>query len=196
MMSAEWTCFLADKRRRREIYGWMEQQFPSSELKPLSAIELLCALKRYDVWGFCENDRLEAYAHLARIADGRMHLMDYFGVLPEFQHTGKGSAVLHRLRDMLDGDAILVEAENPDAIADPEERKIAENRIRFYERNGYRSTSIRVWLFGVDYVILAQILNQDPGDDAIREALDGFYRSTIPPVMYDRNVEFRRAGHG
>lgn len=194
-MSAEWTTYLANMRQRREIYGWMKQQFPSSELKPLSAIELLCAQKRYDVWGFCEDDRLEAYALLARIADAQIHLMDYFGVLPEFQHGGKGSAVLGRLREMLDGDAILVEAENPDAIEDPEERRIAADRIRFYERNGYRSTSIRVWLFGVDYVILAQILKKDPGDDALQEALDGFYRSTIPPFMYGKNVEFRRIGH-
>jgi len=191
-MSKQWTAFRANMKQRREIYEWMKQQFPSSELKPLSAIELLCAQKRYDVWGFCENDRLEAYAHLARVADGRMFLMDYFGVLPEFQHAGKGSEVLSRLREMLDGEAILVEAENPEMIENPEDAETAAARIRFYERNGYRQTSIRVFLFNVDYVILVRPLKSKPDDDVLQQALDGFYRSTVPSLIYKKNVQFRR----
>lgn len=191
-METQWTTFRAGMKQRREIYEWMKQQFPSSELKPLSAIELLCAQKRYEVLGFCEEDQLKAYAHLARIANGRIFLMDYFGVLPEYQHAGKGSAVLSKLRETLDGDAVLVEAENPDRIDNPEDAETAAARIRFYERNGYRQTSIRVFLFGVDYVILVQPLKGDPDDDSLQEALDGFYRSTIPGIMYKRNVQFRR----
>ena len=166
----------------------MEADFPPDELKPLSMMEALLSQKRYDCYGFFEGDDILAYAYFVRL--GRWALLDYYAVRDDLRDTGVGSAFLQGLiGGPLQGlDCVLVEVDDPDAAPDPDERTHRERRRQFYLRNGLWDTGVRVWLFFVDYRVLAMPAKRHPLPEAIREIYAALYHSMLTDEFYDKWV--------
>ena len=182
---------LADADERKIFYAWMKKQFHPGELKSLARIQQLCARGIYCAYGLWNGETLMAYALLGISPDKRMYLLDYYAVLPKFQDSGWGSRVLTMLRRELSADAILLEVEHPDYAPNPEELAHFNRRIRFYERNGCRHTSVSLNLFGFDYAIMTLPVCREISDAEVRRSLESIYRSFLPDQIYRENVHFR-----
>ena len=180
----------ADAAELQLFYRWMEAQFHAGELKPLELIERLAAEGRYAAYGLWDADELIAYALFGIAEDGRTMLLDYFAVLPEHQDAGWGSRFLERLR-AAGGGAILLEVEDPRYAPDEAEAETCRRRVRFYERNGCRTTPVELNLFGFDYRIMALARDVDIADADVRPALEDIYRLFFPPEAYAKHVRFR-----
>ena len=87
----------------RVFYDWMKKQFHPGELKRLEHISRMCTQGRYCAYGLWDGETLLAYALLANA--GRVFLLDYYAVLPQYQDSGWGSRFLGMLRDGLPADA-------------------------------------------------------------------------------------------
>ena len=179
----------------RLLYGHqMRRDFPESELKPLASILQMKHAGVYDVLGAHDGGTMVAYALVYRPAQGRVLLLDYLAVEPEVRGRGTGAALLGALRAYYAAaaDVLLIECERPKAA--PDERQ-ARGRIRFYERCGAHLTSARVWLFEVEYSIMAlPCADAVPtaGRDWAKEILS-LYRQMLEPEAYARNVRLIRA---
>ena len=179
----------ADELRR--FYDWMKEQFHAGELKPLWLLEQLSEKRLYAAYGLWDEETLLAYALVANTADGKMHLLDYYAVLPEHQDAGWGSRFLQMLRRELDGDVLLLEVEDPAYAPDAAEAEHCSRRIRFYERNGCLHTKLELVLFGFDYVIMKLPLEGETDDGRAKESLKEIYHTFFPPEAYAENVRFR-----
>ena len=175
----------------RLYYDWMKKQFHPGELKWLSHIENMCDSGVYSAYGLWQKDELIAYALLGNTRDGRVHMLDYYAVLPQHQNAGWGSRCLQMLSDALDGDAILLEVEDPDYAPDEEERAHFLRRIRFYERNGCAHMKVKLNLYGFDYAIMQLPQKKCLSDAQAHAALMEIYHIFSPPDMYAKNVKFR-----
>ena len=182
----------------RDVYEkWMTTQFHANELKPLSAVERLRARDEYEVYGLWDGEALIAYAFFGKASGGSSLLLDYYAVLPQYQDCGYGGAFLNLLRrDLSDLEAIILEVENPEFVADPQEREIAVRRVRFYERNACVHTDIQVKLFGLEYAIMVLPLRERLTDDAVCARLAEIYHAFFPQDIYERHVHLRRTGAG
>lgn len=174
------------------IYEWMKKQFHPGELKPLWLIKQMREQGLYEIYVLYDQNEMVAYALFGISRDGRMHLLDYLAVLPEHQAAGYGSVFLSMLRSVLQGDAILLEVEDPDFTDDERERAVCLRRFRFYDRNACVRTGLRLNLYGFDYVILTiPLQTQALSDERIQEALCGIYSVFFPPEEYRTMVNFK-----
>lgn len=185
---------LTDTQTRLLYAHQMRRDFPESELKPLEAILRMRHAGVYDVLGAHDGGTMIAYALVYRPRQGRVLLLDYLAVEPVCRGRGVGAALLHALRAYYDGmaDVLLIECERPKAA--PDERQ-ARGRIRFYERCGAHLTSARVWLFEVEYSIMA-LPCADAAPAAGRDwatVILSLYRQMLEPEAYARNVRLIRA---
>jgi len=174
------------------FYSWMEKQFHKDELKSLARIRTLLKMGVYDVFGLWREEELIAYALLGKTEDERCWLLDYYAVLPEHQGQGWGSLFLNRLCEMLPGDALMLEVEDPDYSADAEDEAHRRRRIGFYEQNGCVDAGIRIELFGLDYAIYQRPMKKRlPDRREARAAMDALYKALVPLWLHAQNVRFR-----
>ena len=185
---------LSDAQTRLLYSHQMRRDFPESELKPLASILRMKAAGVYDVLGAHEGGTMVAYALVYHPRQGRVLLLDYLAVEPERRGRGVGTALMGALKAYYEkmADVLLIECERPKAA--PDERQ-ARKRIRFYEGSGARLTSARVWLFEVEYSIMALPCAEaalPEGADWAQSILS-LYRQMLEPEAYARNVRLIRA---
>ena len=184
ILNEEQTCCLYEER--------MRQDFPPSELKHLSSILTMVKKGVYDVIGaYNEQGHLTAYALLYAPADEGAVLLDYLAVDEPSRGKGIGTRFLSQLREYYRerADVLLIECERPKSAPDEQE---ARKRIRFYAKAGAVLTSVRVWLFGVEYSIM--VLPCDtvvPKKDWAGQMLQ-MYRQMLPKALFDANVRLIR----
>ena len=138
----------------------MTRDFPPSELKSLGAILSMMKRGEYDVFCAQQSGEEAAYALLYHPKNGRVALLDYLAVEPDRRGKGVGTSLLRHLQEQYapSADVLLIECERPKAAPD---ELLARKRIRFYQKAGAQMTSVRVWLFGVEYSILVLPCRQD-----------------------------------
>ena len=171
----------------------MRRDFPPSELKSLSEILSMKRRNNYDVFGaYGADGALAAYALLYRPAGERIVLLDYLAVEPDRRHAGVGSMLLTQLREhyAASADALLIECERPKAAPDEAQ---ARERIHFYTRAGAQLTSVRIWLFDVEYSILVLPCGVRVPACNWAEQMLSLYRQMLPKAIFKRNVRLIRA---
>jgi len=159
----------------------LQRDFPREECKPLAVI--LDALQRgeYVCFGLYA-EKLLAYAFFARVSreGGSDYLLDYFAVDRERRGEGVGSAFLRRLTGKFGpGDCVLLEAEDPEAAEDPEERARRERRLQFYRANGCAEADVRATVFGVPYAVLQLPAGALRPTAEVREIYTALYRRIL-----------------
>ena len=171
----------------------MKRDFPPSELKGVNSILNLLEKGEYDVLAAEVDGSFAAYALVYRPAGSRVILLDYLAVVPQARGRGIGLELLAALKQHYadEADCIMVECERPKAAPDEAE---ARRRIRFYERAGAQMTPVRIWLFDVEYSILALPCENTPA--AIQadwaSLMMNLYRKMLPEELFIRNVRLIR----
>lgn len=170
----------------------MQRDFPSSELKHLSSILALHRQEVYDVLGAYQDGTRIAYALVYCPRQSDVFLLDYLAVEPEMRSRGIGSEVLGLLREYYQGraDALVIECERPKTAPD---ESTARKRIRFYQQAGAQLTTVRIWLFDVEYSILVlPCAEKMPALNWAQQILS-LYRQMVPPELFEKNVRLIRA---
>lgn len=170
----------------REIYHrHMAHDFPRAELKPLQRILSAMRDGTGAFVGCYEDEQLCGYAFLMRHKDSL--LLDYFAVLHELRGQGLGSHFMQALLESYGNDGLICEIDDPDFAPDEASRTVMLRRQRFYLRNGFRSTGVRVTTFGVHFLLLEPAaLPHD--SQTIRQRYAGHYRAMLPGWMFRRAI--------
>ena len=183
---------MGDAQTRLLYENQMRRDFPPSELKSLSAILKMKHEGTYDVLAAYLNGMLVAYALCYCPREERIILLDYLAVEADMRSRGIGTALLGELRKHYahQADTILIECERPKMAPNEQE---ARNRIRFYTQAGAQLTSVRIWLFEVEYSILvlpcsSEIMNKDWAQQML-----ALYRQMLTPALFERNVRLIRS---
>ena len=168
----------------------MTDTFPPNELKPLSSMEGMRELGRYEPLGlFDENGELEGYALFWTDEMGEYPLLDYLGVPAAKRGGGIGARLLALVGEhFARAKGIIVEAEAEES-GDPAERDLRRRRLGFYRRCGFAMLPYDCALFGVHYKVL--LLSRGPID--AQEAMErhrGLYQNQFAPERFARYVQF------
>lgn len=167
------------------IYNtYMKNDFPPSELKPLSSILENLNNGNYFCYGLIEDENLKAYAYLCKSPNKNCLLMDYYAVLNNIRSKGYGSLFLKLLKENLNNyDGIIFEVESKTTAKDFKEKAICEKRIKFYLNNGLYLTNISILLFGVTLNIFFLPILKQLDDNTIYNELDSIYK-----ILYSKNI--------
>ena len=90
---------LSREEMRRLYDERMQEDFPPAELKPWKRIEEMLSGGIYFAYGFCEEERITAYAFF--VVQGASVLLDYYAVSREARGRGIGSRFLRLLKEEL-----------------------------------------------------------------------------------------------
>ncbi|MGI5970254.1 MAG: hypothetical protein ACOX7P_00830 [Oscillospiraceae bacterium] len=176
----------------KDIYEkHLKRDFPKNELRPFHSMQRLFSQERYLAFGLYDSSGLCVYGSFITGIGGRPSYMDYFGVEPKKRQRGLGSLFLKLLPEVLDDDAVILEAETVEGAADEAERLLRRRRLDFYKRAGARITPASGRVFGVDYSLLCLPLRRDLTD---AEAFDGIlhiYKSTLPRFLFKRFIHYQ-----
>ena len=167
----------------------MVNDFIEDELKPLWVIHNAMDEGNYEPLGLSDGAELYGYTFLVRL--GRNYLVDYLAIFRDVRNQGIGSEMLGLLGNYLaDAEMIMLEVEDPAFAENEVLRNIQERRIKFYNRNGWSDTGLRVRCFGVSFIVLQTKESGSMDRDALWETYQSFYRAVLPKTMFDRNIEY------
>lgn len=176
-----------------EIYNtYMKQDFPQSELKPLSHILRSAEAGFGFSLGIYKAGELAGYAVFILCEETRCVLLDYFAILKNKRGGGLG----HRAFSLFETyfkenlpavDGMYIESERISAAENEEQRQVRQRRIAFYLSCGCEMTAFRSVLFGVDYSVLYRRFATG-GQGASLESLDALYKKMFKQEHYDRFV--------
>ena len=183
-------CKILQEEEMCRIYReQMPHDFAEDEIKPLELMLDMLQEGTYEPLGLYRNGEVCGYAFFIRKDDWL--LLDYYSILPEWRNQGIGGIFLKQFRRFYQPCAgILLEVERPEMAENVQERRIREHRIRFYQRNHIRLTSLKVRLFGVPFFIMAMPLQEDPKEALWKDELDLLYHAMLPGPLYRENVEW------
>lgn len=161
----------------------LREDFPPTELRPLSNMKRLLDQGAYRCFVCREEDLTAAYALFA--VSGGAALLDYYAVEKALRGQGIGGEFLARLREKGEDFGVpyfLIEAESLESAEDQEEMTERQRRLRFYHRCGCVSTGVYSHLFGVEYAILALPMENfpAPSPEQARTALESVYSAIVP----------------
>lgn len=176
-----------------EIYNThMKQDFPPSELKPLSHITRSMEAGYGFSLGICANEELVGYGVFILCEETKCALLDYFAILRDKRGEGLGHRAFSLFEEYFTGnlpetEVLYIESERVSAAENEEQKKLRERRIAFYRSCGCDTTDLRSVLFGVDYSVLYLPFTKK-GSGASREALDALYRKMFKAEHYAGSV--------
>lgn len=178
-----------------EIYQrHMKQDFPASELKPLSHILRSMEAGFGFALGVYEEEELAGYGVFILCEETSCALLDYFAILRDRRGKGMGHRAFSLIASYFQMHlpeiaGLYIESERVTAAEDEAQRLVRERRISFYRSCGCEMTALRSVLFGVDYSVLYKPLGKKgQGDGPSREALDALYMKMFKPEHYEKFV--------
>lgn len=166
----------------------LQEAFPPSELKPLSAMEDLRTKGLYDpLCFFSEEGELLGYALLWRHRDGRYILIDYLCVPTAQRNRGIGAALITAMQEQYPSDTVFIwESEAP--TGDTEQDKMILRRLGFYQRCGAAILGYDCALFGVHFKNLC-LASPMPKEDEILRKHQEIYQAQFTPARYAQFIQ-------
>ncbi|MDL2215822.1 GNAT family N-acetyltransferase [Ruminococcaceae bacterium OttesenSCG-928-N02] len=176
-----------DETLAREIYkNSMQRDFPAQELRPLRGMLSLYKKGLYSGLAAYSEGALVAYAFFGGKPGAESLLLDYYAVQPNVRGQGVGGRFLKQIQQALGQSSLLIEAENPAAATDENERATRAARVRFYEHAGATDLHLRWLLFGVEYTVLhlpcagGVPYNEEQAKHALRNVYHGLVPKHLP----------------
>lgn len=173
---------------RRAYETDLREAFPPSELKPLAAMEDLCAKGLYDPLCLLdEENSILGYVLLWRHEDGRYVLIDYLCVPARQRNRGIGARLLSTMREQYSTDTVFLwESEAP--TGDEARDELILRRLNFYQRCGAAVLGYDCALFGVRFKTLC-LAAPLPGEDEALQKHREIYLHQFGQARYDQFVQ-------
>lgn len=180
-----------NKEEIKQIYDTeMQDDFPASELKPLSAIYRMIDAGHYEGKGLYEGNELLAYVLLSYTVPEDVALIDYLAVCSKYRAKGIGSKLISVIREgMSEWKGIVLEVENPEFAINEAEYNVQCRRINFYLKNNIKSSEVKVSVFDVPFRIM-HFTGFSLKESSVRKGIENIYRVMFPKEVFDKFVRF------
>ena len=142
---------LRDKELTRKFINLYKQAFPVEERRSLALLWLLKKLGRIEVLAFVDQGRFIGFMVTAK--DKEFVFIDYLAISPEERGRGYGSLALEKIKEHYPDKTIFLEVESPIIAEENYRQRI--RRIKFYKRNGFNKSNLRVLNEDCNFSILS-----------------------------------------
>ncbi|MDR1641851.1 MAG: GNAT family N-acetyltransferase [Clostridiales bacterium] len=167
------------------LYALMERDFPSSERPPKFGVWMNLKREVYDARYLLENGRRVGYV-VSNPGNGNgFALISFYAIEPDLRGKGYGERFLGMALELLEGQDVLVEVDDPSRAKSETEKLTRERRIKFYEKCGFSLVpGVKCKIFGVWMLLMhwgKRKLNA-------KEAMHGIYLKQFKIKSALRNI--------
>ncbi len=169
------------KEFKKNIYPEYKKIFPVLERKSYRYLKKSYKNNIMDVIGIIVDDKLVGFFILNMLKGNPYIQLDYFAILPEYQHRGYGTQAIKILKERYQQyDGIFIEIEKLNCGENEEENKIRQRRAKFYENLGFYKLNFDLEMFTVIYsaYILPCQKNEFMDSEVIKQIFE-IYKATI-----------------
>ena len=168
----------------------VQKDFLPDEIPPLHVFERCIKEDTLECFVY-EHEGKEVGYIVGRKKDDLVFLL-VLAIDKEMRGKNLGKTMLEEFKNSVkERKIILLEAENPDATDDEQEKLARNKRISFYERLGFKVTeNLKYLLVNIDYKILyyclddeEKIIDTDEVIICMRKVYDGILRDEVKFVM-------------
>jgi len=161
-----------------------QEAFPAVERKAYSALLRMWRAGQYRPYCLYDGDEIVGGAFMWIGHEG-WGLLDYLFVRKERRNGHLGEEILRELRRAEGPDAVIFgEVEVPSAAPDP---AMAERRLSFYYRNGWRDAGYDSRAFGVHFKTI-YLANREVADEDLMAEHRFIYLNSLGEKSYQRNL--------
>ncbi len=139
------------KKYKAKVKKLYKIAFPKNERAPISFLFSKTKHKENKFYAALDNNEFVGLAYT--IQKNKMLYIFYLAVAEEKRGKGFGSEILATIKNMYSDCTILLEIEDT-ALTDAENFEERIKRLKFYQKNGYSQTHIRLNEAGVDFELL------------------------------------------
>lgn len=152
--------FVSAKLHKKQVKRLYKSAFPRNERAPFWLLMKRCETPRDTFYALVEDNEFIGLVYT--IKTEKMVYVFFLAIAEEKRGKGYGTEVLKTLREKYSDRAIALMIEDPeDENAENLEERI--ERLKFYEKNGFRRLSIKINEAGVRYELLGT-------DDTVTQA--------------------------
>lgn len=175
-----------------EIYKYMENDFPKSEIPNFNQYVKLIRNKIQKVYTYEENNKEVAYfITMEKENDGKI-LISHLAVIKEYRQNGVGKRFIKAIEQFLkDKQILIVEVESEKNAKNENELEIIKKRLNFYYKAGFEKYEhIEYFLYGVDYYILTYNLQKHKlSNSEIVQSIENIYDGLFPKEKLRINIK-------
>lgn len=140
------------KEFKKVLYEEYKKIFPKEERKTYANLEKSYNNNITDIIEIIVDEKCVGFIIINSIKNNRIVLLDYFAILPKYQHKGYGTNAIKLLKEMYKTyDGIFIEIEKVGNGATDLENKTRQRRAKFYENLGFCKMGFDINLYMVIY---------------------------------------------
>lgn len=138
------------KEFKKVVYPEYKKIFPEVERKTYTHLKKSYNNNTTEIIEIIEDEQFVGFFIVNILKNNPYVLLDYFAILPKYQHRGYGSNAIKLLKEMYKNyDGIYIEIEKVGNGDNDEENKIRQRRANFYEKLGFHKMGFDIELFTV-----------------------------------------------
>lgn len=140
------------KEFKKDLYEEYKKIFPKEERKTYEDIERSYNKNITDIIEIIVDEQCVGFIIINSIKNNRIILLDYFAILPKYQHKGYGTNAIKLLKEMYETyDGIFIEIEKVGNGATDLENRTRQRRAKFYENLGFCKMGFELDFYKVIY---------------------------------------------
>lgn len=172
------------------VYAHVKRDFPPIEYPPLKKMKVHFANSAVEGHLYASNEKSAAYAFMLKAEEISRIMLFLYAVEPGLRGKGVGSKFLKELfARYANRDGMYAEVEIPELAPTPQERRVCQSRIVFYQRLGFkRVQNLHYCIYGVQmHLFYKPIANKNVPDapGAIRDVTALYNGILLPEERYN-----------
>lgn len=160
------------------------EAFPPAEQKSLTKLRRMWEAGQYRPYCLFDGDQIIGGAFVW-VGHPGWSLLDYLFITASRRNQHLAPVIFQELRRLEGADTVIFgEVEVPADAPDP---AMAERRLGFYARNGWRRAGYETHVFGVHFLTI-YLAGQEVSDEELMPEHQFIYQNSFPEKTYARNI--------
>lgn len=179
----------ADLEKAKQIYKYMEEDFPKNEIPNYTGFVKLTQENIQNVYIYEENSQEIAY-FITMEKDEKV-LITHLAVIKEHRGQGVGKRFIEAIKEFLANKKVLiVEVESEKNAKNEQELEVIEKRLRYYLNAGFvKCNTLKYVLYNVDYYILTYSTDESSiFPNVLKDTIESIYDGLFPKENLSINI--------
>lgn len=164
--------------------------FAKEEIKKDKALKIQIESFNYTGFEIIDNNKIVGYCFVCDFVESKIIYIDYVMMLKQFQDKGYGTKTIKYLEKIYKKyNGIFCDIENPLFYCSDMQKVERERRVKFYIKNNFIITDVKVNLWNVEYILIYLPINKMIKTEEIKNQYKYLFKSVYSRYIYKNYIK-------